>query len=322
MKASKLLLTVALSMVALGLLFVAIAFVMTGFQPSAFNNAGESKTETYLLEEVFDHINLQTAEADICILPSEDGTCRVICEETEKITHTVEVVNGTLRIRQEDTRAWYEHIGIFWAQMRVTVYLPEHVYQSMRLESVSGKIQLEIPLEITGDVSLKSTSGDISVRDITCRRFDASAVSGKIIVSNLQTKDAVCTATSGDLSVKNITVDGALELESVSGKIVLDDGHAARTTCNATSGDVKFENCLVDEHLEIHTVSGRINLISCDADTLRLGTVSGDVRGELLSEKTFQTQTTSGNVRVPSGQTGGLCYITTTSGNITFQASN
>ena len=53
-----------------------------------------------------------------------------------------------------------------------------------------------------------------------------------------------------------------------------------------------------------------------DAGSLRVETVSGDVSGTLLSQKMFQVQSTSGNTNVPLSQSGGICTVTTMSGNV------
>lgn len=72
----------------------------------------------------------------------------------------------------------------------------------------------------------------------------------------------------------------------------------------------------------METASGDIQLQDFDADMLKLHSNSGCVSGSLLSSKKFEISTNSGSVDVPpSDNNGGLCAVTTTSGDVTFRIS-
>lgn len=115
-------------------------------------------THTYPVSQTFRHIRLDTPEEELCLLPSKDGTCRVVCRDTEKLTHTAEVKDGTLVITATDLRKWYDHVGIFTSdEPAVTVYLPPEV--SASLESLSVSADTVITSSADADMSL----GDIIV---------------------------------------------------------------------------------------------------------------------------------------------------------------
>ena len=48
---------------------------------------------------------------------------------------------------------------------------------------------------------------------------------------------------------------------------------------------------------------------------------TGDVTGTLLTEKTFSTDTSTGDVSVPNPSSGGKCEIKTSTGDITISIS-
>ena len=80
--------------------------------------------KTYNIDEAFDSISVDGVECDVLLIPSTDSECRVVCNESDKITHTVEVENGMLTVKRYDRRKWYQRMGIYWGKMEIKVYLP------------------------------------------------------------------------------------------------------------------------------------------------------------------------------------------------------
>ena len=292
---------IALICIAIGLVLTLIAFLVIGFDPTRLNNL-QSKTVEYTVEESFNKIDINVVEADIKLLLSTDGKTRVVCSETDKIIHHVLVENGTLKIEREDLRAWYEHIGFFWSRMSVTVYLPKTEYETVRLKSVSGNIVSNTKFKF-GDAIAKTISGEILLSDLTAKKLLAES-------------------TSGDLRLNRVNTEETLSLKTVSGNLSWQNGTALSLNGECTSGNIALSDCKTSYDMCLKTVSGEITLRACDAASLELKTVSGNVHATLLSEKNFITDTTSGDVRVPNGDKGGKCRISTVSGNITASIQN
>ena len=102
-----------------------------------FNILSTSKyeTNTHEIREDFSSIEVRTDTADLTLLPSEDGVCRVVCQEQKNNSHEVKVENGTLVIRLVDNRRWYEHISIGWGSSKLTVYLPKSEYEDLNVRA-------------------------------------------------------------------------------------------------------------------------------------------------------------------------------------------
>lgn len=294
----KIALIVAVGCILLGVLLVAVSRPQGGF-PQLEMSTMTFETKTHTISESFQHINIQETEADVRILPAQDGQCKVVCYDSEKLVHTVSVADNTLTVKRTDSRQWHERIGIFWDDwddVTVTLYLPEQAYASLVLQTVSGDVS--VPAGFTfAEAKLLTTSGDVTFAGTVSEQLLVKSTSGEIKVGNLAGSTVQIITTSGDIDLSNLTAD-ALTLKSTSGEIELSavqvSGKAALET---TSGDIEFD----------HT----------DAGSLRIQTVSGEVEGTLLSGKNFVTRTTSGDVRMPpSDSTAGTCEVTTTSGDI------
>ena len=64
--------------------------------------------------------------------------------------------------------------------------------------------------------------------------------------------------------------------------------------------------------------TGDVTFERCGAKKIRVKTDTGRVQGTLLGEMVFYAKTDTGKVRVPKSTTGGLCEITTDTGDIIF----
>ncbi len=268
---------VAIMLIAFGLLLSLGALFAMDFDFTKMNTINFT-TNTYSIDQAFTSISVEGAECDIRLLISENDTCKVVCTESDKISHSVTVKDNTLTISRSDTRRWYEHIGIYWGSMEIEIYLPQTEYESLYALSLSGNI--EIPRDFSfSEAEIHNTSGNVN--------FSA--------------------AVKNDLSIN-----------TVSGDITLADITCQNIAAKSTSGSVVFSNVVTSGNTHIETVSGNTILQRCDADSIWIKTTSGDILGTLLTEKIFLTDTTSGAIDVPQSTSGGNCEIKTTSGDITF----
>lgn len=313
--AKKILLIVAVVSVAAGLLLCLGAFAAMGFTFTRLNSL-TFETRTYTVEEPFDDLLVEGAECDVRLLPSEDGSCRIVCRESDRIDHTVQVVNGCLTIERVDHRKWYEHIiGIYWGRMEVAIYLPESAYASLSVTSVSGNVEIPADFSFT-EAKVQSTSGNIRFFASVENGLSAKTVSGDMNMRNVSPKSLRVQSTSGDITIASVHVAEELIAKTVSGDLDFSAIDCGSLDANTTSGEVECSALRASGSLRIKTVSGDVELRGCDADTLWIKTTSGDVSGSLLTEKIFITDTTSGRVRVPPSASGGKCEVTTTSGDI------
>ena len=65
----------------------------------------------YEVEETFSHISIEGKSADVAFVVSENSKTKVVCDEREKMKYLVEVNDGTLTVKLEDKRKWYDFAG-------------------------------------------------------------------------------------------------------------------------------------------------------------------------------------------------------------------
>ncbi len=237
------------------------------------------KTSTYQVVQDFDKISIDVNTTDIEFILSDDFECSVECREEEKIKHSVRVENKTLLIEVKDTRKWYEHIGINFESEKITVYLPQNEYTSLIILNNTGDI--DIPKDFTfGKIKI-----DADTSDVNCSASLLNDISIKV--------------STGDVTLNGSRVENKIEVNTATGKIKLTD--------------IKCQN------LELESNTGDIKLNECDADEISIETDTGDVFGSLISDKIFIVESDTGNIDVPETTSGGICKITTDTGDIKIE---
>lgn len=316
-KSKKIAIIIAVIMIFAGFSLGISATVMMGFDMQELNTLA-FETNSYSVEEAFTNISVDGAECNVSLFKSEDGICKVVCYEGDKINHTVEVKDGTLSITRQDNRQWYEHIGVYWGNMDIEIYLPESEYDALYVKTLSGDIVIPEAFHF-GDTEVQSTSGNVDCTASVSGNLSVKTVSGEVYVSGTDSKKVSVQSTSGDITVENVNSETEFNVEAVSGDVDLADVTCQSMIAETSSGDIGLKDLVSQEEIHIESVSGDVELYQCDAENLWIKTSSGNVSGSLLTEKIFFTNTSSGDVDVPHSSSGGKCEITTTSGDIEFE---
>lgn len=275
---------------------VLIVCILGGVTMILNRNSSKLMTAKYDVSEEFKDIQITTKTASIEFIPSEDGKTSIICHEPENRKHTVSVKDGVLVITLNDTRKWYEFIGIDFYSPKITVYLPQREYGNLNIHASTGNTTLPDGFTFEG-VSVKASTGDISVNGIVADMLNLSVSTGNITVEN-----SIC---SKDVKIEVST--GKTNLTNIQCKNLISDGD---------TGNITLTNVLASEKFDIERDTGKVRLNGCDAGEIYIETDTGSVTGTLLSEKVFITKSDTGKIDVPKTVTGGRCEIETDTGNI------
>lgn len=312
----KLAIKTATVMIVLGLVAAGGGLTAMGFDFTQLNMASVT-TNTYTIEEPFSCIDVDSMDGDIELYPSQDGTCKVVCNEEQTMVHRVSVEDQTLLIRQEGSIAERVWFGPNWTDVAVKVYLPEEVYDEITVSTSSGDIELSGRTAAKA-VTLESSSGDMRISTLVEDALSAQTSSGTIYIENARPQTLTLDSSSGDILLEDIGKYTEIHITTTSGDVELAESECQSIAISTTSGEVELFSVAAYEQIRIESTSGDVQLDWCDAKTLWIKTTSGDVEGQLLTDKVYLTDTSSGDVDVPRTADGGTCEITTSSGDISF----
>lgn len=261
------------------------------------------KTNRREITEDFSNISIIADIEDIRILASTDNTASVIFVEEEKQRHSADVINGTLNISFNDTREWYEKIGVFSTKgPSITIYLPKTSYDALSIDSDTSDILL--PKGFTfNSIKIKNSTGDIEMTDSTVGTLEL-------------------TTTTGDMEIENITCADDIKIGVSTGDVELSNVTCRSLYSTGDTGEMEMQNVIAQNTFNITRTTGDVGLDACDAAEITVTTDTGDVSGSLKSGKIFVTSTDTGIVKVPKTSSGGKCEITTDTGNIIFSMHN
>ena len=251
--------------------------------------------EVYEVKDTFRSIEVDDMDASIIIKPSTDGKCRVTADENKSVYRKVEVKNGVLKIDRQKRVLGFMFFSSF-KEVIVEIELPEKEYSSLKIQSVSGRIEVQEGLAFDV-VELESTSGSVKFYSVVKDEIEAESTSGSVTVSSYSSPDKV-------------------DCRSVSGSVTITDIKGEEIKAKSTSGSIKLKNVTASDEMTLETTSGSINLDKCDGNEIYIESTSGSVKGTLLSEKRFKTKSTSGSINIPYSNNGGICEIKTTSGSV------
>ena len=307
--------------IAAGLIFIGIAVAACGFAMSGFDikklTTDREITNYVTPEQDFDSIIIDATTADLKIIPSTDGKCKIDLVERENLYFMPSVENGILTINEIDDRKWYEYIGIGWSNMSITLYLPKEQYDSLTVELTTGRAQIDSGLEF-GKVDIKATTGSVKCEAKVTESLAIKCTTGLIYASGAEVDTIKLKASTGSIELCNSSCKG-LEIEATTGSIKLSEvSGTGDFDIEATTGKINLSDVVTEGDLTIEADTGDVIFKRCDAANLSITTDTGDVEGSLLSSKVFFYETDTGDVELPRTDEGGKCNIETDTGDITI----
>lgn len=210
-------------------------------------------------------------------------------------------------------------------------------------------------IHTTGDFYVKSSTGKQYLSDITCANanlisstgykeitsFTASddltveSGTGDQTYTNVTCANATLISSTGDKKITTMTVTGKLKVNSdtgddlfsdivcntlnvttTTGKQTYTDVSCGATTLTADTGKIHMTNLVSSDHLKIQTDTGDITFDRCDAVSMDIKAETGDVTGTFRTPKIIYADTDTGRINVSRATEGGLCDITTDTGDI------
>lgn len=273
---------VAASLFGTGALIFLLVSISTGFDYKALST-GFYRTESgrivqstgverTLVEKTFEandqEILLDVVSDDIRVSPSKDGKIHLSYYNREGLYYDLQESEGHIRLAQKGKIGFSFGFGF-------------HVENDM--------VELQLPEVHGGELEVKLTSGDCTLRDLT---FSKGLTLGTV---------------SGNLHLENCTTT-ALSVSTVSGEQQLEDFKATGLTASSVSGDILVRGCDTELPVTLSTTSGGLRLEDLSLSELSASTVSGGISLREVSGTRAKFNTTSGDAQLSAGDFSELIF--------------
>ncbi len=310
-------LVIAACLVILGTGLFTVALGISGWDFSKLDSA-QYATNTHRVTEAFTHIQIHADTADILVLPSEDGNCRVVCHERENARHTVTVEQGTLKIRVVDERKWYEYIGFNFGQQKLTLYLPQQAYEALSIQADTSDVDIRQGFTLD-NLTISVSTGHIHLDDLSASQISLQVSTGHVTANKIRCNSFTSKGSTGNLQLRNMVATGVVTVNRSTGDVQMENIQCGSFRSKASTGDLELRDLIAGGTISIERSTGHVKLEACDGVELSITTNTGDVEGSLLTPKIFFTETDTGDVHVPQSTTGGKCVIRTNTGDISIR---
>lgn len=319
-KTTKTWLIIASSLVLVGCII--FGGVMTMFKWD-FTKLSTVKYETndYEINEDYKNISIVTKTADILFVPAENEKSLVECFEQKKLNHSVAVKDDTLIIEVEDTRKWYDYVGINFGTPKITVYIPQGEYGVLSVKSSTGDV--EIPKDFKFEsIDILGSTGCIKNQASASEVVKIKTSTGNIRIENVSAGALDLSVSTGGITVSEVTCEGDVKINVSTGKTKLTDAKCKNFVSKGNTGDISLKNVVAAENFSIERSTGDVKFDGADAAEIFIKTDTGNVSGSLLTDKVFIVHTDTGSIDVPKTTTGGKCEVNTDTGDIKINVTH
>lgn len=286
----------------------------------------------------FTNIDIDVFWLDVELLPSPDGTCYYKATTYDSRPCTVTVENGTLMVRQQDNRKLHDHIGVYWYDTILQLYLPQDGYNDLTFKGRTSDLCIYTGFQFQ-NVAVVNSTGDIRLVGLAAKTISATASTGDVDISQTKCDNLSISTTTGYCQLETLIVAEKLLATSSTGGKFLNKVDCGSLSITGTTGDTRLNNVKVSADAQMESTTGDWKLYNVtvsgdakmesdtgewefnrfDAANITIDTDTGDVEGTLLSDKIFFVDTDTGDVEVPRTTTGGKCEITTDTGDIEIE---
>ena len=278
--------------VLLSLLGIVVLFIAVGIGRAIyFNNT--KVTKTYNIQGPCRDIKIDGENLDVNIYLSNNEN-KVVYLENKKVSVETKVIDGVLIVSQDDNRKFYDKVFNF-TNYKVDLYLTSDLIDSLNIEGRTGDIEVNKGFTFK-DINISNSTGDIEFKSH--------------VLNNINIKNS-----TGDIEIENSNIGNA-NIETETGDVVLVNVNCNKLDIKISTGDTELVNVLVNEDFNMKGSTGNVKFDGFDASNIYVTVSTGNVRGTILSSKIFIAKSETGSVSVPETLTGGVCKISTNTGNI------
>ncbi len=219
-------------------------FLLTGLLSGCQEQKAISLVNTLTFDtEDFDSLRLDYDADDLQLLESDSNKVVVkeYMNENKKSYYArtyrqngVQVITEGRRPRRSSFESYIE------------LYIPKDYTGSLSLHSTSGTIQSEIALNLSGDFSVDTTSGRVIISNTKAAKIGASSTNGSLSFENTAADEISVTTTNAITSLKQ--VNGVIRYQSKGGKLTASEllGSGSFNASGEGSIDLSFTDVTSD----------------------------------------------------------------------------
>lgn len=170
-------------------------------------------------------VEIDLSSSDLTIHPSDEDEIniemngKISKKLKKKLSLDVQESGGILKIGLTGDDQIRFNIGVLIVDTNVEVFLPQKIYDSLKIDTSSGDIQIQ-GLKAK-ETLFETSSGDLVVSDFHSEKHQFHSSSGEMELSNV-TGDIEAESSSGDMIIQFENATGNLDARTSSGDVSIE----------------------------------------------------------------------------------------------------
>ena len=311
---SNIILIIAIALVLIGVATFLVTLAAADWDFSKLDE-GNYETNTYRDLGYFSDLSINTVSANVNLIPSENGESKVVCYEHKRIKHTVEIADGTLTVKADDQRKWYDHLFSF-GEPKIDLYIPAEKYASLVIFTDTSDVTVGrgftfTDVRIVGDtgdvdffaaaenlLKIDISTGDINIENATAGDVDLKVSTGDVEIEGLTCASLSSAGSTGDISIESLVADGRVYIKRSTGDVDVDICSASDLTVKSSSGDIELENIACKGDVSLSITTGTTEVESCTCKSFSsVGDTGNLVMSNVISTGVWNIKRSTGDVK-------------------------
>lgn len=229
---------------------------------------GGGKEEVAIENEQFDHIEIDTDNADINVFVTESRPYVELLNK-KKYDLNVEVEGNTLDIEVEHPWFNWMKFDFTFNTPKLNVYVPKEMYESIDVKTKNGKI--DVRNIAVNELDAKTNNGKIMVKDMESSTIYTKSNNGEVKIEN-STGKIIGETSNGNIIIAKDKIDQPIDLETSNGNITI-------LTQNEPE-NVKYQLKTHNGHVTIFGSENFDTVVGNGENIIRLETSNGNINVE------------------------------------------
>lgn len=302
----KLILRISYIICLAGIMFMAFAMIMVGFDVKALDLCGEPRqvVKEYSTDEL-KSISVDFMSNYIIIKKSATDKIKFTYYTTDCCPASIKYENGEIYLGddfnafeynlKQFTKGFFHGIRKFG--LDTVIEIPNGCTDiNINIDISNGEIEAEDI--IANDIYLQTSNGNITAKNINANTLKADTSNGKVTLSGVTVKNLINTTTSnGKIEVENTSASD-IDLQTSNGEITLNYLSADSLKANTSNGKIILSDITAKKLINTETSNGAIEIEDIASDNIILQTSNGAIQGNIIGnadDYNVSSSTSNGN---------------------------
>ena len=210
-------------------------------------------TSTYGITDSYKEILLNAKDADVKIVPSDDGKTELVIFEKRRRPYEVSVLDGELTVKPKKAK-WYNFLRIGIDRSQISICVPREGLCGITVKSNVGDVEIS-SVCLGGKVDIQVNTAKAMLENVSCSVLNSKGNTGSVLLQGCIAKENVFIKRNTGKVVLNDCVSPEIAVKTNTGMVLGRLAQGVVFDVRTNTGRVEIPTVKVGE-----TVCGRCEI--------------------------------------------------------------